>query len=43
MPSKSAFADEPILAATARRLDLTLLTADERLLGAREFAVLPNR
>ena len=31
------------LAATARLLDLTLVTADERLLGSREFAVLPNR
>jgi PIN domain nuclease of toxin-antitoxin system len=31
------------LAATARLLDLTLVTADESLLGSREFAVLPNR
>lgn len=31
------------LAATARLLDLTLVTADERLLGSREFAVMPNR
>jgi PIN domain nuclease of toxin-antitoxin system len=31
------------LAATARLLDLTLVTADGRLLGSREFAVLPNR
>ncbi len=31
------------LAATARVLDLTLVTADDRLLGSREFAVLANR
>lgn len=31
------------LAATARVLGLTLVTADERLLGSAEYAVLPNR
>lgn len=31
------------LAATARVLDLTLVTADERLLGSSGFATLPNR
>lgn len=31
------------LAATARSLGLTLVTADERLLGLREVATLPNR
>jgi PIN domain nuclease of toxin-antitoxin system len=31
------------LAATARVFDLTLVTADDRLLGSPGFAVLPNR
>ncbi len=31
------------LAATAKVYDLTLVTADERLLESREFAVFPNR
>jgi PIN domain nuclease of toxin-antitoxin system len=31
------------LAATAKVFDLTLVTADDRLLGSRGFAVLPNR
>ena len=31
------------LAATAKVLDLTLVTADERLMGAKQFAVLANR
>lgn len=31
------------LAATARVYDLTLVTADERLLGSRRIATLPNR
>ena len=31
------------LAATAKLYDLTLVTADERLLGSSEFAVFPNR
>ena len=32
-----------LLAATAKVLDLTLVTADERLIGAKEIPVLPNR
>lgn len=31
------------LAATAKVFDLTLVTADDRLLGSKAFAVLPNR
>ncbi len=31
------------IAATARVMGLTLVTADERLLGSRRFATLPNR
>jgi len=31
------------LAATAKVFDLTLVTADDRLLGSKGFAVLPNR
>jgi hypothetical protein len=31
------------LAATARVYELTLVTADERMLGSRSFAVLANR
>ncbi|MBI4420643.1 MAG: type II toxin-antitoxin system VapC family toxin, partial [Gemmatimonadetes bacterium] len=31
------------LAASARVYDLTLVTADERLLGTREFGILANR
>ena len=34
---------DPFLAATAQVLDLTLLTADERLLGLEEFKTLLNR
>jgi PIN domain nuclease of toxin-antitoxin system len=32
-----------VLAATAKELDLTLVTADQRLMESRQFAVLANR
>jgi hypothetical protein len=42
-PEKLSRSIARALRPTARLLDLTLVTADERLLGSREFAVLPTR